>query len=175
MLLHTCIELKPKLSGCRIYFARYVTLVSLLLLLNFKSQNADFEYGGEGDWGTGFGLAYIYLDDMFSPVITTPLNLGKTLNLDNGRAWVGLTAATGDAHWQAHDILQWQFRSLFVDEAYTPPLVVNGAGAYECANLTHCVHSPDYDHYMRTNNVWGKGHDSSEDWMSGTGGYCAFC
>ena len=48
-------------------------------------ENADFMYGGEGDWGTGFGLLYVYLDDMYSPVITTPLNLESTLLLDNGR------------------------------------------------------------------------------------------
>ena len=34
-------------------------------------QNADFPNGGEADWGTGFGLLYVYLDDMYSPVIST--------------------------------------------------------------------------------------------------------
>ena len=67
---------------------------------SFFFENADFEYGGEGDWGIGFGLLYIYIDDMYSPVITTPLNLKKTLNLDDDRAIVGLTASTGDNTWQ---------------------------------------------------------------------------
>eukprot|EP00981_Chlorochromonas_danica_P011520 scaffold4059_cov174-Ochromonas_danica.AAC.2 len=84
--------------------------------------NADFAYGGEGDWGVGFGLLYVYLDDLYSPVITTPLNLGATLNLDDGRSYVGLTSATGDNHWQAHDILSWTFSSLYIDEDYTAPL-----------------------------------------------------
>lgn len=99
-------------------------------------SNADFSNGGEGDWGTGVGLLYVYLDDMYAPVITTPLNLAATLQLDDGRAFVGLTAATGDEYWQAHDVLGWQFDSLFEDEAYTPPVRINGQGAYQCVNLT---------------------------------------
>ncbi|CAM9989648.1 unnamed protein product, partial [Ectocarpus fasciculatus] len=76
-----------------------------------------------GDWGTGFGLLYVYIDDMYTPVITTPLNLDKTINLDDGRAYVGITAATGDSHWQSHDIQNWQFKSLFIDQTYTPPMI----------------------------------------------------
>eukprot|EP01033_Poteriospumella_lacustris_P010559 gene10559-7511_t len=82
-------------------------------------NNADFENGGVGDWGTGFGLLYVYIDDLYSPVITTPLNLGATLSLDDGRAYVGFTAATGNNHWQAHDVLSWTWDSLFEDIAYT--------------------------------------------------------
>lgn len=138
-------------------------------------QNADFQYGGVGDWGPGFGLLYVYLDDMYSPVITTPINLGSTLLLDNGRAYVGVTAATGREYWQAHDILSWQFSSLYIDEKYYPPLRINGMGDYRCVNETVCVHRVDYDHYMRTNNIWGKGADSTEGWQTGTEGFCAFC
>lgn len=112
---------------------------------------------------------------MYSPVITTPMNLGATLNLDNGRAYVGLTAATGDSYWQAHDILGWQFSSLFIDELYTPPVLINNDGAYQCVNNTVCVHPVDYDHYMRTNNWWGKGDDSTEGWQDGKEGFCSFC
>jgi len=61
----------------------------------------------------------VYLDDLYSPVITTPLNLEATLNLDNGRMYVGLTAATGDSHFQTHEILSWQFRSLYADKVVT--------------------------------------------------------
>lgn len=112
---------------------------------------------------------------MYSPVITTPMNLDATLKLDNGRAFVGLTAATGDSTWQAHDILGWKFTSLFADMEYTPPFTVNGIGAHECRNESVCVHLPDADHYMRKNNMYGKGHDSTEGWMDGSEGYCAFC
>ena len=120
-------------------------------------------------------MLYVYIDDLYTPVITTPLNLDKTINLDDGRAYVGLTAATGDSHWQSHDIRNWQFKSLFIDQAYTPPLIVNGVGDRQCRNLTECVNFPDYDHYMRTNNVWGKGSDTTEGWQTGKEGYCAFC
>lgn len=46
----------------------------------------------------------VYLDDLYSPVIVIPINLDTTLRLDNGRSYVGITAATGDNHWQAHDV-----------------------------------------------------------------------
>jgi hypothetical protein len=120
-------------------------------------------------------MLYVYVDDMYSPVITTPINLGNTLNLDDGRAYIGFTAATGDQYWQAHDILSWKFDSLYIDEVYNPPVIVNNFGDYHCVNGTVCVHETNYDHYMRTNHVWGSGYDSSEGWMDGTQGYCAFC
>ena len=116
-------------------------------------ENADYKNGGEGDWGVGVGLLYIYLDDMYSPIITTPINLDKTLKLDSGRAFVGLTAATGDSLWQAHDVLEWQFSSTYKDEKYEPPIIVNGEGAFECVNVTECVHQVEYEHFVRTNNL----------------------
>jgi Legume lectin domain len=141
----------------------------------YPTQNADFQYGGEGDWGTGVGLFYVFMDDMYSPILTTIINLEKTLNLDDGRAFVGITAATGDSNWQAHDILQWQFSSLYRDMPYTAPLIVNGEGAHECVNVTACVHQVDYQHYMRTNQVWGNGFDSAVGYQTGKEGYCSFC
>ena len=50
------------------------------------------------DWGIGIGLMYVYLDNLDSPIITTPINLDKTLKLDRGRAYVGFTASTGTTH-----------------------------------------------------------------------------
>jgi hypothetical protein len=111
---------------------------------------------------------------MYSPVITTPLNLESTLNLDNGRMYVGLTAATGDSNYQVHEILGWQFRSLYIDKIYYPPLIVNGEGAHECVNETECVHKPDYVHYMRMNNLWGKGADNTLPWQTGQEGFTPF-
>jgi len=119
-------------------------------------ENADFRNGGEGDWGTGFGLLYVYIDDLYSPVLTTPLNLEATLEMDFGRMFVGLTSATGDSNWQAHDILSWQFQSLYIDRLYEPPVVVNGVGAHQCVDDDVCVHqdAPEYVHYMRTNKMY---------------------
>ena len=112
---------------------------------------------------------------MDSPVITTPINLEATLNLDSGRMFVGVTAATGDNHWQVHDILSWSFQSLYIDRLYTPPLVVNGQGAFDCVNASVCVHPVNYDNFERTNNVWPPGADDTEPWQSGKEGYCNPC
>ena len=112
---------------------------------------------------------------MYSPVITTPINLGATLELDDGRSYVGITAATGDQYWQAHDILSWQFTSLYIDENYQPPLIVNGQGAHQCVDPSVCVHPVDYEHFTRKNNIWGKGFDNTDGWMTGKDGFCATC
>ena len=116
-------------------------------------ENADYVNGGQGDWGSGFGLMYIYVDDLYSPIITTPINLDYTLKLDNGRSYAGLTAATGESLWQAHDILSWEFSSVYEDEEYNPPTIVNGEGAHACVDESVCVHVPEYDNYMRQNNI----------------------
>ena len=50
----------------------------------------------------------VFLDDLATPVLTVPLDLSSTLDLDGGRAWVGFTAATGGG-WQNHDILNWEY------------------------------------------------------------------
>ena len=63
-------------------------------------ENADFPNGGMADWGTGMGQLEVYLDDLVSPVLVTPLNLGGLLHLYHGRAWVGFTGATGLSTWQ---------------------------------------------------------------------------
>lgn len=128
-----------------------------------------------GDWGAGLGMLYIFIDDMYSPVLITPLNLAATIHLENGRAFVGLTAATGDEHWQAHDILGWQFTSNYEDLRYEPPLIVNGQGDYQCVNESVCVNHVDYDHYYRSNKKWGPTYDDVESWMTGMQGFCAFC
>jgi hypothetical protein len=52
------------------------------------------------------GTLTIFLNDLTSPVLTVPVDLGTTLSLDNGRAWIGFTAATGGRS-QAHDILSF--------------------------------------------------------------------
>ena len=61
------------------------------------------------------GSLTIYLDDLASPALTVPVELAATLDLDQGRAWVGFTGGTG-VFFQAHDILSWEYRPL-VDRA----------------------------------------------------------
>ena len=43
------------------------------------------------------------------PTLALPLNINEALRLAGDQAWVGLTAATGSAAWQAHDVLSWYF------------------------------------------------------------------
>jgi hypothetical protein len=45
----------------------------------------------------------IYLDNMERPILNAHVNLAELLSLDEGKVWVGLTAATG-RRFQAHDI-----------------------------------------------------------------------
>lgn len=60
----------------------------------------------------------VYVDDMSTPLIFTPLDLQETLNLGNTGAWVGLTGATGNLdHWENHDILCWKFVGTPYEEA----------------------------------------------------------
>ena len=54
------------------------------------------------------GTLSVFLDDLANPALTVSLDLAATLSFDNGRAWVGFTAATG-AWTENHDILNWSF------------------------------------------------------------------
>ncbi len=84
--------------------------------MSYFFQNDDFSKGGKGDWGyLGLGLLHIYCENLEDPVLTVPLHLSKTLNLNRGRAWVGFTASTGDETFQVHDILHFTFSSLRLD------------------------------------------------------------
>jgi len=103
-------------------------------------ENADFANGGMADWGTGMGQLEIFVDHMTNPVISTPLNLDGLLDLHHGRAWVGFTGSTGYGTYQTTDLLTWHFRALREDPLYHPPVVVNGVGAFACADEELCVH-----------------------------------
>jgi len=52
------------------------------------------------------GTLRIYLDDPSNPILVLPIDIGAVLDLDEGRAWLGFTGATGMA-WEYHDILDW--------------------------------------------------------------------
>ena len=56
------------------------------------------------------GSLQVFIDDLDNPLMTVYVNLAEVMNLDNGRAWVGFTAATGDS-WQNHDLISWVFDS----------------------------------------------------------------
>ena len=56
------------------------------------------------------GSLQVFIDDLDNPLMTAYVDLAEVMNLDNGRAWVGFTAATGDS-WQNHDLISWVFDS----------------------------------------------------------------
>jgi Legume lectin domain len=56
------------------------------------------------------GNLQVFLDDLENPLMTVYVNLARVMDLDNGRAWVGFTAASG-ADWQNHDLVSWTFGS----------------------------------------------------------------
>lgn len=68
--------------------------------------------GGLGTWKKSMGLLSVYLYDDTVPILAVPLNLGDTLDMKDGRAWIGFTASTGSNIWQTHDILAWSFTQL---------------------------------------------------------------
>ena len=103
-------------------------------------ENADFANGGQADFGTGMGQLEVYVDDLVTPLLITPLNLDGLLDLHHGRAWIGFSGSTGHATWQTTDLLSWRFTSLRADPPYTPPPVVNGVGGHSCADGGACVH-----------------------------------
>jgi hypothetical protein len=103
-------------------------------------ENADFPNGGMADFGTGVGQLEVYFDDLNTPTLVTPINLGTLLKLRHGRAWVGFTASTGHSTWQTQDLLSWHFNQLRLDKDEYPPPVVNGVGAFSCADKGLCVH-----------------------------------
>jgi hypothetical protein len=54
------------------------------------------------------GNIAIYLDNRERPILNAHVNLAELLSLDEGKAWVGFTAATG-RRFQAHDIYTFTF------------------------------------------------------------------
>ena len=94
----------------------YSQLAFCLPLYSHFFDNADFANGGMADWGTGVGQLEVYLDDLVSPVIVTPLNIDGLLHLYHGRAWVGFTGATGLSTWQTQvSECCWDALALFFD------------------------------------------------------------
>jgi hypothetical protein len=57
------------------------------------------------------GTMSVYVDDLTTPRLTTPIDLSTLLNLSSGQAFVGLTSATGQAA-ENHDVLSWSFSSV---------------------------------------------------------------
>uniref|UniRef100_A0A7S2RZZ2 Fibronectin type-III domain-containing protein n=1 Tax=Rhizochromulina marina TaxID=1034831 RepID=A0A7S2RZZ2_9STRA len=135
--VHTArVVYRPVLDPATLFSSRFETSA---LHTHFLT-NADHANGGMADFGAGVGQLEIYLDDLASPVLITPLDLGGLLHLDHGRAWVGFTGSTGHQTFQTQDILSWRLNQLRTDPLYEPAVVVNGVGAHACADSGLCVH-----------------------------------
>ena len=79
-------------------------------------ENNNFHNGGDSDWNkAGLGILSVYIENLDVPVLSVPLHLSATLNLDRGRAWAGFTGATGDETHQTHELYSWHFSSLRMD------------------------------------------------------------
>jgi len=65
----------------------------------------------------------VFLDSLNNPVLTVNVNLATTLQLDNSKAYVGFTSATGNAY-QNHDLISWSFETL--QAAKTPVIFIPG-------------------------------------------------
>ncbi|KAF1333679.1 Lectin domain-containing protein, partial [Globisporangium splendens] len=72
-----------------------------------------------GGWASGIGVLSVFVDNMETAILSVPLRIDDTIELEHGRAWVGFTTATGETAWQTQDILSWNFESLRRDIVFT--------------------------------------------------------
>lgn len=57
------------------------------------------------------GVMLVYIDGV--QTLQAAVNLASLLSLDNGNAWVGITAATGGSEAaQGHEVISWQFNQI---------------------------------------------------------------
>ncbi len=82
---------------------------NLMHMSDFLTNAEDYMQGGLSQWSSGLGVLKVYLFNRDKPLLTVPCSLDETLQLDNGRGWVGFTASTGDNAYQSAEILSWEF------------------------------------------------------------------
>lgn len=63
------------------------------------------------------GTLTVAVDGSATPLLQVSVDLNSLLELSDGHAWVGFTAATGAA-WENHDILSWSFRPIPEPSSY---------------------------------------------------------
>ncbi len=54
----------------------------------------------------------VYIDDLTTPVFTALIDIDSRINTDEGRAWVGLTAATSKENYSQHEISCWEMNAI---------------------------------------------------------------
>ncbi|HMB00005.1 MAG TPA: L-type lectin-domain containing protein, partial [Spirochaetota bacterium] len=80
---------------------------------NYRTATSNIPNMSDGDVHTVYidykpGDLKLYIDDMTTPVLTDNITIDNELALDNGKAWIGFTAATG-ADYENHDIESWSY------------------------------------------------------------------
>jgi hypothetical protein len=88
----------------------------------------------------GAGILKVFIDNMDTPVLSVNVNLASTLMLDDGKAFVGFTSATGWAY-QNHDVLSWDFTDSY---DVTPPVTAVTVPANEAIYRLGQVVTADY-------------------------------
>lgn len=81
------------------------------------------------------GILRIFVDNLVTPALVVAVNLATILDLEDGRAWVGLTAGTGGVS-EIHDMLTWSFTDA------TPQEIVNDHVTFEPIESTF-IFAPD--------------------------------
>jgi len=55
------------------------------------------------------GKLEVFIDRVTTPNLSLEIDISQTINLPDGQAYIGFTAATGSA-WQNHDVHSWNFK-----------------------------------------------------------------
>jgi hypothetical protein len=100
-------------------------------------------------------LLHVYLDD--AQVLNDSVDLASTLELNEGKAWVGFTAATGLAY-ENHDILSWAMATGAV-----LPGDANGNGTVDGADLNTVL-----SNYNLPGMTWAQGDFNGDGTVNGT-------
>uniref|UniRef100_K3X417 Legume lectin domain-containing protein n=1 Tax=Globisporangium ultimum (strain ATCC 200006 / CBS 805.95 / DAOM BR144) TaxID=431595 RepID=K3X417_GLOUD len=97
---------------------------SMLFADHFVAATYAGHFFASGGWASGVGVLSVFVGNMETPIMSVPLRIDDTIELEHGRAWVGFTASTGETAWQTHDILSWSFESLRRNVVFTEPMPV---------------------------------------------------
>jgi hypothetical protein len=80
------------------------TTTNIPLLSDGQIHTARIRYGS--------GSLDVFLDNLSTPALVVAVDLGTSLALDQGSAWVGFTSAAGTGGYQTHDVLSWQLATV---------------------------------------------------------------
>ena len=107
-------------------YSQYTVFESLML--DFDRKNSDYTNWFNDENSDKLGLLQIYINDMLFPILSVPMNLAKMVNPDShtsvdpitslvdagmaGKAYLSLSASTGDQFYGAMQVLRWTFEEV---------------------------------------------------------------